>query len=94
MYICSYNALSHYSSLNPDEKRMYAIDASMFRDMEKDGRFVGINDMDGDVMVEIWDYPPVTTDNVADKLSLYLTLREDNDPRVENELEMMIENLW
>lgn len=94
MYICSYNALSRYSNLNPDEKRMYALDASMFKDMEKTGTFIGANDIDGDVMIELWDYPPVTAGNTVDKLSLYLTLRKDNDSRVENELEIMVKNLW
>lgn len=92
MYICSYNALARYSNLNPDGKQMYAIDASMFKDMEKAGTFIGANDIDGDVMVELWDYPPVTAGNTVDKLSLYLTLKEDNDPRVENELEIMVKN--
>jgi len=30
----------------------------------------------------------------VDKLSLYMTLKNDSDARVENELEIMINELW
>lgn len=43
--------------------------------------------------VEIWKYPPIAKDGYVDRLSLYLTLKEDNDPRVQKELEIMINEM-
>lgn len=43
--------------------------------------------------VEIWKYPPISQSGYVDKLSLYLSLRDDRDPRVEKELETMISEM-
>lgn len=43
--------------------------------------------------VEIWKYPPVSENRYVDRLSLYLSLRDDRDPRVEKELETMINEM-
>ena len=50
-------------------------------------------------MIEIWRYPVVSllgSDNEwVDRLSLAISLREDDDPRVEGELERLInETEW
>lgn len=92
LFVSSYNALSRYSRLNPDSKTLYAADESKFREIE-DGA-VNLNGVEGNVEIELWEYPPVSDNGIVDKLSLYLTLRGDNDPRVEGELEQMIEKIW
>ena len=43
--------------------------------------------------IEIWKYPPLGTSGYVDKLSLFLTLKEDNDPRVEKEIEIMMNEI-
>lgn len=41
--------------------------------------------------IEIWKYPPIIKEEgYVDKLSLFLSLKDDKDPRVEKELEIMI----
>lgn len=50
-------------------------------------------------MVEAWKYPALVMQEngkqYVDKLSLYLSLQDDNDPRVEGELERLInEIIW
>ena len=44
----------------------------------------------------MWKYPPVIEkeDGFVDRLSLVLSLREDDDPRVEKEIELMTDRLW
>ena len=68
------------------------------RDMNSSGALVRPNEFDGNVVVEAWKYPPVAkmgeTPQWVDKLSLALSLHDDDDPRVEKEVELMIENLW
>ena len=41
--------------------------------------------------IEIWQYPPLVNSAYIDKWSLYLTLKNDNDPRVDKEIEIMMD---
>ena len=86
-------ALAHYTSLNPDETKTYVMDAKGYKDLQRNSIFVNRNDVEGSIIIEIWNYPPLHQD-YADSLSLYLTLRDDRDPRTEKELEIMINKLW
>ncbi|ROT02923.1 hypothetical protein EEL42_13055 [Muribaculaceae bacterium Isolate-100 (HZI)] len=43
--------------------------------------------------IEIWKYPPSGTSGYVDKLSLFLTLKDDNDPRVEKEIAIMMNKI-
>lgn len=92
--ICGINALSHSSNLNPETTAMYAMDESEFRTAELSGLFRNLNPIEGKTKIEVWKYPPIAVNNVVDKLSLFLTLKDDKDPRVEKELEIMISKLW
>lgn len=94
--ICGINALSHYTSINPENFRTYAIDNDKFNSLVKKNMCIGINPIEGNIKLEIWNYPPLVKENtgIVDKLSLYLTLKEDKDPRVEKELEKMLKELW
>ncbi len=89
--VCSYNALSHYSNLNPDDAIYFAIYEKEYQAFVKNAQ--GINDFDGDIKIEVWKYPPLGV-KFVDKLSLYLTLKEDKDPRVEKEIKNMIDKIW
>lgn len=95
--ICGINALAHYSWLNPDQERMLMLAEKEYRSLKKSKTFVNPNDYDGNVIVEIWKYPAVEPVNEkrpwVDRLSLALSLTEDNDPRVEKEVERMIRNM-
>ena len=86
------SALSHYSSLAPDTEETLVMTREQFNAAKKS--IVGLNRLDGDIIIEVWKYPPLAKDGYVDKLSLYLTLKEDLDPRVEKELEIMLNKLW
>lgn len=97
--VCGINALAHYTWLNPDPERTVMVTAGEFRKMEKEGRLIRPNDYDGTTVVEVWKYGPVgKKDGMAgyvDRLSLALTLKDDPDPRVEGEVERLInETEW
>ncbi len=99
--ICGINALAHYSSLNPDKEQMLVVTPTKFRQLQKNGLLENMNEYDGDVILEVWKYPVIdikgggTQGRAAfvDPLSLALSLKDDNDPRVEGEVERMIENI-
>lgn len=90
------NALSHYSALNPERIHTKVIYEPKFRKSKESGALPDLNILDGATRIEVWKYPPVIEkeDGFVDRLSLALSLRDDNDPRVEKEIELMIDNLW
>ena len=83
------SALSSFSNLADDETPTVAVYAGQFKDAD----FNGLNGFDGAFKVEIWKYPPIGEDAV-DRLSLYLSLEDDQDPRVHKEIENMFESIW
>ena len=90
------NALSHYSALNPERMQTKVIYDPAFRKSKEAGALPELNILDGGTRIEVWKYPPVIEkeDGFVDRLSLVLSLREEDDPRVEKEIELMIDRLW
>lgn len=86
-------ALSHYTHLNPDETNTCIVDTKQYRKLQASNALKNLNEAEGNIRLEVWNYPPLSQD-YADPISLYLTLKEDKDPRVEKELELMINKLW
>ena len=88
------SALSHYSSLNPEEMIAIALTAEQWRN-RNEVDFGNVNPVEGNYCIEIWNYPAIpTSDRYVDRLSLALSLQDDHDPRVEKEVELMIEKIW
>ncbi len=97
--VCSINALAHYTWLNPDPERMIMVPVKQLREFKSSGVLVRTNEFDGNIIIEAWKYPPVTAIGTkaewVDRLSLAISLREDEDPRVEGEVERLInETEW
>lgn len=83
------SALSIYSHLAPDPEQTIA---AYCKEWKKE-QFENLNTFEGPNIVEFWRYPVIGSRSV-DKLSLYLTLENDPDPRVEKELEFVFESVW
>jgi hypothetical protein len=90
--ISGVNALSQYSHLNPEQYGTWAI---WERHFSMEG--VQYNEIEGAYKIEVWNYPtfmPFHPENkIVDKLSLYLSMKDDPDSRIEKELEIMIEEM-
>ena len=85
------SALAEYTNLAPDSQKTVAVYDSDFKSL----RFEGLNDFDGFIEVQVWKYPPIVLGNgIVDKLSLYLSLEGNKDPRVEKENNNMFEGVW
>jgi hypothetical protein len=58
---------------------------------------VKFNEVEGLYKIEVWKYPTtmpfLSNKNVVDKLSLYLSMKDEPDARIEKELEIMIEEM-
>lgn len=95
--ICGINALAHYTTLVSDKEQMIMMSPAELRHLKKTGLLRGENEYDGDTIIEAWKYPNVTpigeSRTYVDKLSLALSLKNNEDPRVEGEVERMINEM-
>ena len=78
---------------------MIMLSRTQLQSLLKNEVLLNINKFDGNVAIEIWKYPAVSklgeTCKWVDKLSLVLSLRKDDDARVEDEVERIInETKW
>lgn len=68
-----------------------------YRSLKESEVFDNPNVYDGRVIIEVWKYPAVGHINenkaMVDRLSLALSLKTDEDPRVEKEVERMIKEI-
>ena len=81
------SALSEYSNLNDDAERTYALYSRDFDKSLPTFEFSGQK-------LELWRYDPrllCGENTTIDKLSLYLSLRKEHDPRVKGELSRIME---
>ncbi len=96
MYKAGYSALAFYTNIAGDAVDCYAISKTDYMYLKKNGQIKTVNRFEGRFCIEIWKYALGTLANgrTVDPLSLYLTLKDEKDERVEMELEKMIERLW
>lgn len=94
-YMGGITALSHYSLLNPDDQQTLVI---WEKDFKPDcNSYAEWGSSDFKYKIEIWKYSPQIgpwQDEYVDKLSLYLSMQGENDPRVEKELGTIINEIW
>lgn len=84
--LSGYNALAHYTHLVRTDERVYAWCGKIPATFSQE---------ENAVQMQIWRYDPgvLSEDGVVDPLSLYLTLREDEDERVSMEMEEMVSKI-
>lgn len=96
------SALPEYTDLNPSRQQYYAIEKTVFYGLQKDNALANPNENEGRYALEIWKYNPMTLvgelpNNLTavDPLSLYLSLKDSKDERLEMALEQIIEkHIW
>lgn len=86
------SALAHYSMLNPPTLPAYAISASDWKQWKESGIEEIPEPEDAAYELEVWHYNPnlFTEEETVDPFSLYLSLQETEDERIESALEEMI----
>lgn len=88
-------ALSAYSDLNQSRQVMYAITKEDYQHMEEVKLLKNPNPKEGACLLEIWKYNPeklaalVSVQGYVDPLSLYLSLRDLQDERVQMALDQI-----
>jgi hypothetical protein len=90
--ISGVNALSQYTHLNSEQYETLAIWDKLFKPSK-----IKFNEVEGSYKIELWKYPTTipfnSNNNFVDKLSLYLSMKDEPDARIEKELEIMIEEM-
>lgn len=91
-------ALAHFTMLAPPSNPVYAVDVNGWKSMNL---LYSIEELPTpepqSYEIEIWNYSPLLfqEDDVVDRFSLYLSLQDSNDERVQSALEKMMEEaLW
>lgn len=87
------SALAHYTMLADPKVSVYAFSASGWkRRLQQENITVIPHTEPGTVEIEIWKYDPVcfAKAGVADRLSLYLSLKDTADERVQSALETLL----
>lgn len=84
------SALPGYSDMNPSRQEYYAIDKAVFYALQKQGKLINPNGYEGKYCLEVWKYDPLiltkeiqTEKPMVDPLSLYLSLKDSQDERIE-----------
>lgn len=94
LLIAGESALAKYSMLTPPKQPIYAISSKNWK-VVQDIMPVTISPYpeEADFQLEIWRYDPKMLANIktVDPLSLYLSLQETEDERIESALEEMME---
>lgn len=93
--ISGINALSKYSMLSGDTYDSFAISSESYKQLQREGKIIGEDESYGQIKLEIWAYNPkaLVQNNVVDPFSLYLTLKDDPDERVQMSLNKMLDKV-
>ena len=94
------SALCQYTDMNPLKQQYYAIDKTTYFELQKEGKLLNENDSEGKYCLEVYKYNPEKLtynapvareeEDVVDPLSLYLSLKDTSDERVEMAMEQLI----
>ncbi|MCL9981191.1 MAG: MarR family transcriptional regulator [Bacteroidia bacterium] len=96
------SALPEYTDLNPSKQEYFAIEKTVFYDLQKRNEWVNLNEYEGRYALEVWKYNPLTLVNelpdkrtVVDPLSLYLSMMDNRDERIEMALDEILKKfIW
>lgn len=92
------SALSTFTNLNPSNQEYCAIEKADFYALQKSNELLNANTTEGKYALEIWKYKPlnIVSDNtVVDPLSLYLSMQDIKDERIEMALDQMLKKyVW
>ncbi len=90
------SALAFYSNLAEPVNPVLAIEAKLWKQVQADNVVTIVNMAESDAcQLELWSYPPklFEKNGVVDRFSLLLSLKENNDERVQSALKNIMEQV-
>lgn len=91
------NALAHYTNIGGTPADQFAMGERAFHQIHRQGLIGMYSEYDGRNEVQLWKYNPIcgNMEEFVDRLSLYLIFRNEQNERVQFELENMLKKiLW
>lgn len=92
------SALSEYSDLNAPPSPVYAVSAAFFEKIKKNTGHYEKEPSAGTSTLQIWKYDPaiLADSETVDPLSLYISMKNIDDERIQSSLEKMLNgvHLW
>lgn len=87
--------LAMYTMLSESILRTCCIGKRAFRTLKQVDVIKGLDKRQGDNRIEVWHYDPalLSKDKIVDRLSLYLSMREEKDERVQGALKDLINEI-
>ncbi len=95
-YNSNISALSYYTNIADDNIRQLAVAKFYYNKEIRNNNIHRTNLYEGNIYLEVWNYDPGRiNDNkdFVDPLSLYLIFKDDEDERIQIELEKLINNI-
>jgi DNA-binding MarR family transcriptional regulator len=89
-------ALARYTMLAPPPHPVHALAKPDWKRVRQRHKLVELPELDAEAQeIEVWSYRPalLADDNLVDRLSLFLSLRDNRDERVESALEELMRTL-
>jgi len=95
-HLCNISALSNYTNIAGDNREHLAVSQMNLKMLMVKNVDLETNNIEGDIKLEIWKYSPgvLTDKNIVDPLSLYLSLKNADDERVQMSLDKLLNELW
>lgn len=94
-------ALPEYTNMTPGKQQYHAIEKTNFYALQKDNELVNLNEHEGRYCLEVWKYDPnrlaegITEERNVDPLSLFLSLENIQDERIEMALDQITDKfIW
>jgi len=90
------SALAHYSNLAEPVNPVLALERKQWKNVKTNDEVMILDIAEPNAIeLEIWSYSPelFSKKGVVDRFSLFLSMREDNDERVQSTLEEMMEQI-
>lgn len=93
MVLAGETALSEETMLNQPRVKTFAVYVKAF---DKNLLMDELVDPEKQVRLELWEYEPrqFSNSNLADKLSVILSFKGNNDERIEEAVEKLLESVW
>jgi len=88
-------ALSSYTMLAGSNLKTYVVGKDEFRSMKELGSLKNLDKKNGDYKIEVWLYNPVilSQQKEVDKLSLFLSFKDEDDERTVRALQDLINEI-
>lgn len=88
-------AMEHYTHLNAGRTKTFAVSKEEFLSLKKKKLIKDVNPDEGNYLLEVWNYNPelLSSRKYVDILSLYLSLKDNSDDRIQIELEQLINKM-